>query len=76
MAQFKNPELNELLWTIAAARLILPASINIQAPPNLNRGVLPKLIAAGINDWGGVSKRYTRSRKIGSSLATSEQVSR
>ena len=55
MAQFKNPELNELLWTIAAARLILPASINIQAPPNLNRGVLPKLIAAGINDWGGVS---------------------
>jgi FO synthase len=29
--------------------------MNIQAPPNLSPGVLPQLIAAGINDWGGVS---------------------
>ena len=55
MAQVQNPKLEELLWTIAVARLILPSSINIQVPPNLNDGVLPQLIAAGINDWGGVS---------------------
>ncbi len=55
MAQAQNPGLEELLWTIAVARLILPSSINIQVPPNLNDGVLPQLIAAGINDWGGVS---------------------
>src|SRR5262249_38440084 len=30
-------------------------SMNIQAPPNLNPDALPRLIDAGINDWGGVS---------------------
>ena len=29
--------------------------MNIQAPPNLSPGVYPRLIGAGINDWGGVS---------------------
>ena len=29
--------------------------MNIQAPPNLSAGELAQLIAAGINDWGGVS---------------------
>src|SRR5262249_61909517 len=41
--------------TIAIARLLFAPSMNIQAPPNLNPGVLPRLIYAGINDWGGVS---------------------
>ena len=47
--------LDEHLWTIAAARLVFPAAMNIQAPPNLSPGALTKLVAAGINDWGGVS---------------------
>ena len=55
MAAAPEPDLNELLWTIAVARLIFGAQMNIQAPPNLSPGVLPQLIAAGINDWGGVS---------------------
>ncbi|HSB95059.1 MAG TPA: 5-amino-6-(D-ribitylamino)uracil--L-tyrosine 4-hydroxyphenyl transferase CofH, partial [Spongiibacteraceae bacterium] len=55
MAQAPEPDLNELLWTIAVARLIFGATMSIQAPPNLSPGVLPQLIAAGINDWGGVS---------------------
>ena len=29
--------------------------MNIQAPPNLSPGALGRLVAAGINDWGGVS---------------------
>jgi FO synthase len=29
--------------------------MNIQAPPNLSPGVYQKLVAAGLNDWGGVS---------------------
>ncbi len=29
--------------------------MNIQAPPNLSAGALRQLVAAGINDWGGVS---------------------
>jgi FO synthase len=37
------------------ARLIFGAEMNIQAPPNLNPGALAEMIAAGINDWGGVS---------------------
>ena len=55
MAQAPEPGLDELLWTIAVARLIFGAHMSIQAPPNLSPGVLPQLIAAGINDWGGVS---------------------
>ncbi|MGH7056877.1 MAG: 7,8-didemethyl-8-hydroxy-5-deazariboflavin synthase CofG, partial [Acetobacteraceae bacterium] len=40
---------------IALARLILPPEVTIQAPPNLSPGRLEALIAAGIDDWGGVS---------------------
>ncbi len=29
--------------------------MSVQAPPNLSPGVLPQLVAAGINDWGGIS---------------------
>ncbi|MEY2957570.1 MAG: synthase [Actinomycetota bacterium] len=45
---------DDYLWTIAAARLVLPPSIRLQAPPNLSDdfGVL---LDAGIDDWGGVS---------------------
>ncbi len=50
-----EPDLADMLWTIAAARLILGPAMNIQAPPNLSPGIYPRLIAAGINDWGGVS---------------------
>jgi FO synthase len=50
-----EPTQHELCWTIAAARLIFGAQMSIQAPPNLYGGDLPELIAAGINDWGGVS---------------------
>ncbi len=44
----------ELLWTIAAARLLLPADIHLQAPPNLSED-FGALLDAGIDDWGGVS---------------------
>jgi FO synthase len=47
--------LDEHLWTIAAARLILGPEMTIQAPPNLRDGSLTQLIRAGVNDWGGVS---------------------
>jgi FO synthase len=55
MAQAPEPDLNELLWTIAVTRIIFGPLMSIQAPPNLSPGVLPKIVAAGINDWGGVS---------------------
>ncbi|MBN9145153.1 MULTISPECIES: 5-amino-6-(D-ribitylamino)uracil--L-tyrosine 4-hydroxyphenyl transferase CofH [unclassified Novosphingobium] len=55
MADAPEPDLDDLLWTIAAARLILGPDMNIQAPPNLSADDFPRLIAAGINDWGGVS---------------------
>ena len=55
MADAPEPDLDELLWTIAVARLVFGPEMNIQAPPNLSPGVLPKLVGAGINDWGGVS---------------------
>jgi FO synthase len=50
-----QPAFEELLWTVAAARLILGASMHIQAPPNLSFARFPEVLSAGIDDWGGVS---------------------
>lgn len=50
-----EPDVDDLAWTIAIARLIFGPHMNIQAPPNLTKGDLKPLIDAGINDWGGVS---------------------
>jgi FO synthase len=55
MSQAAEPDLDDLLWTIAVARLIFGPGMSIQAPPNLSPGVLAQLVHAGINDWGGVS---------------------
>lgn len=55
MAHAPEPDLAELLWTLAVARIVFGSDMAIQAPPNLSPGVLEKLVDAGINDWGGVS---------------------
>ena len=55
MHQAPEPTLDDLLWTIAMARIIFGPDMNIQAPPNLMPNALPEIIHAGINDWGGVS---------------------
>jgi 7,8-didemethyl-8-hydroxy-5-deazariboflavin synthase CofG subunit len=55
MATHPDPLLEEVLQTIALARLILGEKMNIQAPPNLSYGDFPRLLEAGINDWGGIS---------------------
>jgi FO synthase len=55
MASHAEPALAEHLWTVAVARILFGGAMNIQAPPNLQPGALAGLIAAGINDWGGVS---------------------
>jgi FO synthase len=56
MAAHPEPSLDEHLWTIAVARLILGPEMVIQAPPNLHApDELAALLRAGVNDWGGVS---------------------
>ena len=54
MAESGEPGLLELMTTCAIARLVMGPDANIQAPPNLSADYGP-LLAAGINDWGGVS---------------------
>ncbi len=55
MAFADEPGREELLWTIAAARLCFGPGVTIQAPPNLAGDGFGELLKAGINDWGGVS---------------------
>jgi FO synthase len=55
MASHPEPSLDDHLWTIAAARLLLPDAVAVQAPPNLAYEEFPRLLDAGIDDWGGVS---------------------
>jgi FO synthase len=55
MASHPEPSLDELLWTAAAARLVLPPDVHVQVPPNLSYEDFPRLLDAGIDDWGGVS---------------------
>ena len=55
MAGSLEPPLEELLWTIAVARILLGPNAHVQAPPNLSYDDFPRLLDAGIDDWGGVS---------------------
>jgi 7,8-didemethyl-8-hydroxy-5-deazariboflavin synthase CofG subunit len=55
MRDAPEPSLDDLLRTLAVARLVLGPDVNIQAPPNLSPRVYPRLLAAGLNDWGGIS---------------------
>jgi FO synthase len=55
MAAHPEPSLEDMLRTIALARLILGPHMNVQAPPNLSYDDFPRLLEAGINDWGGIS---------------------
>ena len=55
MADAPEPSFDELLWTIAVARLIFGDTLSVQAPPNLQEPGYGRLIEAGIDDWGGVS---------------------
>jgi FO synthase len=55
MAAHPEPSLAEMLWTVAVARILLGSHWNLQAPPNLSYSDFPRLLDAGINDWGGVS---------------------
>ncbi|ARF79014.1 bifunctional FO biosynthesis protein CofGH [Kitasatospora aureofaciens] len=55
MRGMPDAELDELVATVAVARHLLGPTACLQAPPNLVDGEYERLIAAGIDDWGGVS---------------------
>ncbi|HXG76196.1 MAG TPA: 5-amino-6-(D-ribitylamino)uracil--L-tyrosine 4-hydroxyphenyl transferase CofH, partial [Gaiellaceae bacterium] len=55
MAAHPEPSLEDHLWTIAVARILLGPGWHVQAPPNLAYDDFPRLLDAGIDDWGGVS---------------------
>jgi FO synthase len=55
MAEYANASDDELLWTLAVARIVLPVTISLQTPPNLAPHLLDAAIDAGIDDWGGIS---------------------
>src|SRR6476646_7897631 len=55
MADAPEPSFEELLWTVAVARLIFGDTLSVQAPPNLQEPGYGRMIDAGIDDWGGVS---------------------
>ncbi|MBU6268815.1 MAG: 5-amino-6-(D-ribitylamino)uracil--L-tyrosine 4-hydroxyphenyl transferase CofH [Sphingomonadales bacterium] len=55
MAQAPELTESEFLRVVAAARVVLPDDVSVQAPPNLNDERLSELIDCGIDDWGGIS---------------------
>lgn len=55
MAAFPEMTDAQMVRTVALARIVLGAPMNLQAPPNLSPGAHGELIRAGINDWGGIS---------------------
>jgi FO synthase len=55
MAGRSAPSVEELQRVIALARLVLPRDVSVQSPPNLVAEDYPELLAAGIDDWGGIS---------------------
>ncbi|MFE5139373.1 bifunctional FO biosynthesis protein CofGH [Streptomyces fagopyri] len=56
MKSVPDADLEEYLAAIAVARILLGPKMRIQAPPNLSDpNELRLLLAAGVDDWGGVS---------------------
>jgi 7,8-didemethyl-8-hydroxy-5-deazariboflavin synthase CofG subunit len=55
MRDAPEPTFADLARTVAVARLLLGPEVNLQAPPNLSASAYPDLLAAGLNDWGGIS---------------------
>ncbi|MBA3728360.1 MAG: bifunctional FO biosynthesis protein CofGH [Actinobacteria bacterium] len=55
MRDSPEPQQEEFLAAVATARVVFGPSMNVQAPPNLSDDGYPRLLDAGINDWGGVS---------------------
>jgi len=50
-----EPNVDDMIRTLAVARIILGPEMNLQAPPNLMPSEYGRYLKAGINDWGGVS---------------------
>ncbi len=55
MRDAPDAELDDLAATIAVTRLVLGPRARVQAPPNLVGDQYQLILAAGIDDWGGVS---------------------
>jgi FO synthase len=55
LADAPEPEAADMARTVAVARLVLPTDVSVQAPPNLSPRDHALLLAAGLNDWGGIS---------------------
>ena len=55
MHDHDEPDADDLVAAVATARVLLGPTVHLQAPPNLSPDDLPRLLAAGIDDWGGVS---------------------
>ncbi|HLI39383.1 MAG TPA: bifunctional FO biosynthesis protein CofGH, partial [Streptosporangiaceae bacterium] len=55
MRDVPDAEIDDLAATIAVTRLVLGPKARVQAPPNLIGTQHARILAAGIDDWGGVS---------------------
>ncbi len=55
MSKYPPPTEENILFSIALARLILPEEVSIQIPPNLNKDRIITAINHGANDLGGIS---------------------
>jgi FO synthase len=54
-ADAAEPDAVDVARTVAVARLVLDPEVSVQAPPNLSPADHALLLAAGLNDWGGIS---------------------
>ena len=48
MARVPEPDADDMLWTVAMARIVFGPEMNIQAPPNLSPRLTGDLVAAGL----------------------------
>ncbi|HEY2514601.1 MAG TPA: 7,8-didemethyl-8-hydroxy-5-deazariboflavin synthase CofG, partial [Polyangiaceae bacterium] len=55
MSGHEEPQDDAMAHAVAMARLILDDDVSVQAPPNLNAAATGMLLAAGVNDLGGIS---------------------
>jgi len=60
MRDAPEPDVDEVVWSVCAARLILGPDVSVQTPPNLSDPAhLARFVRCGVSDWGGVSPGVT-----------------
>ena len=76
MARAPEPDADDMLWTVAMARIVFGPAMNIQAPPNLSPGLIARSDRRRHQRLGRRLAGDARPRQSGSAVARDRAIAR